>query len=683
MRILKFIGAFLVALAIGNSFVSCSEDIDTSNRYTFTGQTMADFLLDNEDRFSSMIKIFEQAKMMGLLSTYGQYTLFLPCDSSVDKYLEEQYHIYDSTRNDPNAEIVWTGIVSPDLDQLEDSMAIVIAKTHLVPFDYEMVEMQEGVLDTRNYNDRYLSISYAVVNEMSRTLINNQSAIVEGDNLVENGVVHVVDAVVAPSTNTIAKHISDQPFFSTFTAAIQKTAFDENLKEYVLMLNGKEYDLANVYATCFKCGNAQQLSARYPSSYYQKYTGFIETDDVFAQNGINSIDDLIEKCYEWYGTEDKDDFTSPKNALYKFVAYHFLNRELNYNMMIQYKMEHDSYKSEGNTGMLPNIDRMDYFETMLGTLVKVSKPLSSDNPEEVQGLYLNFSHKNAKNIDMRKHLNVRIIDMTTFNNMDEKYASFTQGALNGIIHPIDKILVYNEDEMQGNVLNERMRFDIASFLPELTNNGVRFSRWNKTGSTCSHGDWHIPHGFCKNIVIRDVSTKWHYFCPHNWGANYLGDEIIVVGNYDFEYILPPVPAGTYELRLGYTATSIRAVTQFYVDGKVTGIPVDLKIYFNDDRIGWIEDKETEDEGVENDKTMRNHGYMKAPDSYYCQHSAGKLARDYNGAGRIIITQKYFDGGKHSLRMKKVDEAEAREFNHDYIEIVPKGVITGVVPEDRH
>ena len=684
MRILRFIGAFMVALAIGSGFVSCSEEIDTSNRYTFVGETMGDFLLNREDRFSSMIKIFDQAKMMGLLSTYGQHTLFLPEDTAVTLYLRQQYELYDSTLNDPNAETVWTGITSPYLEDLSDSMAVVIANTHLVPYTYEMVDMQEGVLDTRNYNARYLSISYAVVNEMSRTLINNQSGIIEGDNLVENGVVHVVDAVVSPSTNTIAKHISDQPFFSLFAAALQKTAFENNLKDYALQLNGKDYDLGQKYATCFQCGDAKQMSARYPHTYFAKYTAFVETDDVFAENGINNVDDLIEKCYEWYGREDELEFTSPNNALYKFVAYHFLDRELNYNLMVQYKLEHDSYKSEGSTGLRPDIDRVDYFETLLGKLVKVCKPLSSSKVEESQNLFLNFSHRSTKQDFMRKHLDVCIYDMTTFNNMDEKYADFTQGALNGVVHPINRILVYNEAEMQGNVLNERMRFDIASILPELTTNGVRFGRWQKTGGTCSHGDYNIPDGYCKNLVFRDKSTVWHYFCPYSWGCNYLGDEIIVVGNYDFEYILPPVPAGTYELRLGYTATNIRAVTQFYVDGKVTGIPVDLKIYAYDERIGWIEDKETEDEGVENDKVMRSHGYMKAPDSYYCQHSSGKLARDFNGAIRIIITQKYFDGGHHKLRMKKVDQIEKREFNHDYIEIVPKGIITDPTrPEDRH
>lgn len=679
IRIFKFIGALAVALTIGAGFTACSDEIDKSNRYTFTGETIADFILNREDRFGKMITILKQANMFGLLSTYGTYTFFLPGDSAVDTYLREQFEAWDSTKNNPSP--TWTGITSPYLEDLTDSMATVIAKTHIIPYGYEMAEMGEGVIDTRNYNDRYLSVSFVTEDEKFRILINNQSGIIEGDNLVENGVVHIMDKMVTPSTNSVPKLLADQPYFSLMSAALQETGFDKKLEDYMMLLNGKEYKLGPEPANCFQCGKGM---ARYPHSYYIKYTGFIETNDVYAAEGIYTLDDLKAFAEKYYGTEDRDNPKSTKNALYKFVAYHFLERELNYNLMIQHNLEHSSYKSEGKSGLVADIDRSDYFETMLGTMIKVTKPLSADDPEVVQNIYLNFSHNPARQQSMRNRTNICIYDVTTFTSLDEKYAKFSANGMNGTIHPINKILIYNEDEMMGNILNERMRIDIASLLPELTNNGVRFGRWEQTGGACSHGDYNIPNGYCKNIKVNDASTEWHYFCPTSWGANYLGDEIIVVGElYDFEYRLPPVPAGTYELRLGYTATDLRAITQFYVDGKVTGIPVDLRIKFDNERIGWIQDSKTEDDGVENDKIMRNHGYMKAPASYNCQFDPGVLVRDYKGAGRLIITQKYFDGNDHWLRMKKVDDAAKAEFNHDYIELVPKSIITSHIPEDRY
>ncbi|MBQ8734693.1 MAG: hypothetical protein IJY75_01725, partial [Bacteroidaceae bacterium] len=127
-----FFWCTIVASILASCFVSCSDDIDKSNRYTFVGETIADFILNREDRFSHMIKILKQAEMFGLLSTYGTYTFFLPENEGVEKYLREQYELWDSTKNLPQP--TWTGITSPELDDLTDSMAVVIAKTHIVPF---------------------------------------------------------------------------------------------------------------------------------------------------------------------------------------------------------------------------------------------------------------------------------------------------------------------------------------------------------------------------------------------------------------------------------------------------------------------------------------------------------------------------------------------------------------------
>ncbi|MBQ7362636.1 MAG: hypothetical protein IJW68_09135, partial [Bacteroidaceae bacterium] len=66
--ITKFISTLVVAVSLVSGFASCSDDIDKSNRYTFVGETIADFILNREDRFSHMIKILKQAEMFGLLS---------------------------------------------------------------------------------------------------------------------------------------------------------------------------------------------------------------------------------------------------------------------------------------------------------------------------------------------------------------------------------------------------------------------------------------------------------------------------------------------------------------------------------------------------------------------------------------------------------------------------------------
>ena len=141
--------------------------------------------------------------------------------------------------------------------------------------------------------------------------------------------------------------------------------------------------------------------------------------------------------------------------------------------------------------------------------------------------------------------------------------------------------------------------------------------------------------------------------------------------FDFAYKLPPVPAGTYEIRMGYSANSRRHIIQFYVDNEVAGIPVDLRIMGSNPTINWVADSSTEDEGVQNDKEMKNRGYLKGPITFRNTSESG-LARDYDGDLRKVITTKYLTAGEHWLRFKNVNENDdgTAQFMHDYIEIVP-------------
>lgn len=67
-----------------------------------------------------------------------------------------------------------------------------------------------------------------------------------------------------------------------------------------------------------------------------------------------------------------------------------------------------------------------------------------------------------------------------------------------------------------------------------------------------------------------------------------GDVVGILGtSYDVTFRLPNVPPGTYELRLGYTALESRGIGQVYVDGIPQGLPMDMRIFGNDGRIGGL------------------------------------------------------------------------------------------------
>ena len=101
-----------------------------------------------------------------------------------------------------------------------------------------------------------------------------------------------------------------------------------------------------------------------------------------------------------------------------------------------------------------------------------------------------------------------------------------------------------------------------------------------------------------------------------------------------------------------------------------------------DILPWLTlaDKETEDGGAENDKLMRNRGWMKLPDTYKIGND---VARNSDVRVRRILTKKYFGAGDHWLRLKCVSDGHF-EADIDFIEFVPLNIISDPnKPEDRH
>jgi len=653
--------ALISACIIG----ACAEQIDEGARYTFTGDTVASYLEKNEETFSSFIEVAKRGGRFSVLAAYGQYTCFAPTNEAFDRFLYVEDSLYRTTGK-------FKGIDSPRLEDLSDSMCIVLSQTHIVPAAYLTTDLYEGVIPTQNFNDRYLVISFDTDENNYGTISVNNSLIVTGDTEVENGVVHVVKDVVNPSSNVLPQQIESHPYLSIFSEALKATGLEDSLQLY------KDYSYTDGDKTIQRYDGTGYCN--YPANRYFKYTAFVETDDTYRKYGIENLDDLKAFAEKWYGTEDSDDPKSRNNALNKFISYHLLDREVAYNRLVCYNIKNDYYNSEIN--FKKNADRYEYYESMLKhTLFKVIKKLSST--EHSPFLYLNFSDRPTIYPEMNDHLNIKILSATEVKDLSEEYKEFNPSAINGTIHIIDKILVYNEDEMAGNVMNERLRFDVASLMSELTNNGIRLCPRGAAGNT-NGSEFFIPTNYCKYYKSYNEESRLYYLTANTGWCDYQGDEFIAIGAYDFAYRIPPVPEGTYEIRLAYTGWPTRGIAQFYFDGEVTGIPVDLRYKGNDtgSPVGWVKDSNTDDNGKANDKAMRNRGYMKGPSIY--TYGGNLAARDYEGALRKIITTKYLTKGDHWIRIKNVmeDDNGYYQFMHDYIEIVPMTVIRNEEGEDR-
>ena len=666
----RFLSIALSALlvAFGLTVFSCVDEIDTSNRYTFTGHTVASFLEEHSDLYSSFITILNRGGKMNLLKAYGTYTCFAPTNDAVERFLIEQDSIYKASLLPGSKKVVWTGVTSPRLEDLSDSMCTVISQTHILPATYLTTEMEGDVIPTMNLNDRYLTMTYGVDENQNAVLYINGAKVIVLDEEVENGVVHTIADVTNPSSNTVSAQIESMKFLSLFSEALEKTGLDNKLQDY------KDYSYTE--GNKRGIGIYGDVTVPYPLNRYFGFTAFCETDQTFNDLGIYNLDDLYKKCKEWYPKATDPDFTSEDNALNKFISYHLVNKKLLYSRLVCYNIKvMGIYNSESNYPK--RADRYEYYETLQGTLLKVTRPIS--NAAYSTDLLINYTPMLSNSADPYQveyngiPVNIKILDPTDVKADTTHYKGFTQEALNGSIHLIAHPLIYNEDVMAGYVLNEIMRFDFSSLLPELTNNDIRWTSGNNVVfGTRGDYEFYLPDGYCKNSIYNTAETRLYYLSPHTSWANYQGDEMMCLGAFDFEYRLPHVPAGTYEIRMGYSANGNRHIVQFYVDDEIAGIPVDLRITANNALIGWVSDANTDDNGVANDKEMKNRGYLKGPTTFY--YGGSTLARNYNGDIRKVITTKYLGNGDHWIRFKNVKEDDdgKAQFMHDYLEIVPVG-----------
>ena len=116
----------------------------------------------------------------------------------------------------------------------------------------------------------------------------------------------------------------------------------------------------------------------------------------------------------------------------------------------------------------------------------------------------------------------------------------------------------------------------------------------------------------------------------------------------------------------------------------------MNLASSDPLIGWFDETAMEtNEILENDKAMRNRGYMKAPASCFLDNEGHNMRHSVYPL-RKILGQFNINKGDHWLRFKNVTENEKHpgygkwvQFNQDYLEIVPTNIINGSKAEDQY
>lgn len=569
----------------------------------------------NTPELTKFYEIAERGGTAGLLKVYGHFTCFVPTNEAIDAYLAERGQTLDDLTQEQLQRFVYNMVIRNDDTEK----------------NYLSVDFEEGALPMPSMADRNIVVSISLNAQGQREFrINKDALVVSLDNEVHNGVVHVVNKVVEPSEEGLDDTMSKHGGFNIWAQAFVATGYNERTAElydpnYTNPFGSATHNNLNV---CDKC----KLG----------YTIFCEPDALLNENGITDLASLERWAQTYYGTNAQGDYTNKENALNKFVAYHILPRQMSTNSMIYNNADEtvaDNYLNK----------RYEYYETLLKNRLIEVKAGNKINTQK-DGTCVRIDEVNS-NID----------------------------AVNGYIHTLTDMMVYDEDVMRNDVLNKRIRFDFFSCAPAFTNNNIRWKLVGSPGYTVTSDFCGTDEDGMPYFTFNSTSniTLW---ASDGW-TNYQADEMLVSGFFDFRVRMLPVPPGNWEVRVGYRAENWRAISQLYIDGQIAGIPVDMTIgcEANDLNTGWESDESQADNGIENDKLMRNHGYMKAPASVVSKQIGGKSLRTMYQALRIIIGQYNFDDyAPHEFRAKNV-EGEGRSFHMDYIEYIPVSLIRN---EDR-
>lgn len=679
-----------VALGLSASFTSCSEDINEGDYAIAKKQTVTEYL-KSQPQFTDICALFERVKLgnsadasvlASVMSARGNYTVFAPNNEAVEAYMRK--------------------VGANSLAELSDEDAGIIALNCVIDNGsesaYESADFPTpGTFAYSNLNDRTLTSAMDTIGNDIVYVINGTSQVVKADVELSNGMVHEVSTVISPSADNLGQRIADADNMKIFARLLQETSWADSITGY----RDAEYEKQNYQeVTDYRLASEPNHIIRRPIHRYIGYTALVEPDSIYEQKwGISATLDaegnitnwdqiypIIKAKCEAHYTNGSDDVKNPDNAVNQFVAYHIMKGSMAYDKFVRHLNEYNYKYGDIKNPQTKNCptDVWNYYATIgphSGLIKIVQAGDGGDNGDPDHKIYANRVCTYDTEPDGDYH--VKSVDYRGF-LISPDNGKNDNNAQNGFYFPIDDILVYNMD-MRQKLGGERMRIDICTMLPEMQSNKLRGQDYRL-----------FPLGFFDNIMNESADTKITYICDQGGGEwnDYQGDEMLFCGLFDFTLKLPPVPVdGTYEIRMGVGMNPMRGMAQIYFGSEPyklspAGLPYDMRqtVSANNTEIPWVADTDDQTVNAENDKNMRNHGYMKGPQYFTITNGkADTPVRERSGnvacVRRIIVTADMKSGHVYYLRFKSALKKLDSQFFLDYFEIVPTSVYNGVQPED--
>ena len=697
---------------------SCTESIDTSARYVFSEYTIVSYL-ENHEEYSQYVELMKQVPVSGrsastvyqLLTARGNYTCFALTNDAINEYLQSL--VDEGLISEPS----WDAF--PD-DRKRDSVLKVVVQNTVIDggdMESERYTLAQITSFASNKDNAEFPLPNIYDHKLTATITKNDTIFIDKvcgmdprnrDIPVINGVIHQLHKVIAPKDESCARYIQNildeqREGYLMFARALQVCGLLDTLSkvrdeayETLYQAEGDALDMKNYMD---KGGYDMTNIQGDPHAYapeHRKYgfTLFCETDDFWQSQGIDpKASDAVEKLQEWIasngmyisdgGYQVNTDYTSPKNMLHQWLVYHILPMRIPANKLVYHCNENGFFYTTAKY-TIPVFEWYPVFGG--GRLLKIYESAESN------GIYLNSFPERDNAITGTGHESYCdpakrgvLIDVNS-----EK--AVLSDIVNACIYPISTPLAYT-DQVREDLGKERIRFDLFALFPEAITNGIRradsqLGKWQHVFVSLYN-----RYNYFDNMKIMNAETHFIHYNGYkaNW-ANYSGDEDKAFGHFDIMFRLPPVPVrNTYEFRYKLLATAARGIVQVYFGSDpdnlpVAGIPIDMtknvEAFFGEGAT-WgdlSDDGKDDDEIIDIDHKLRNHGLMKATKH---EHDS-QVARDKNNCSRHIIVRQTLDPNEtYYVRFKSVQPDLTRpELYLDYFEYCPKEIFDSPEkPED--
>lgn len=265
-RIMAFTAAVVLWFAAG-----CVEDRYDEVFFEEEELLISDFLETHEEEYGILIRVLELTGLKSTLNAYGHYTFFAPDDAAFELFLEANG--------------------KSSVDEFEPDYLTILVKYHLLNVEIESSYFRDGVIQDTTLSGDHLVVTFSEGG--LETIMVNDAMISQRDIYVENGIIHRMNGVLTPIVGSIVDRLEQEGDYSIFYDAMEMTGLSDSLDVITIRVNEE-------------------------ISYRSRFTLFVESDQTYNEEGIESAEDLVELY------SDSEDLKDPQNGFFRFVAYHII-----------------------------------------------------------------------------------------------------------------------------------------------------------------------------------------------------------------------------------------------------------------------------------------------------------------------------------------------------------------------